>query len=165
VTWTGAYRAAIRAAGRPERELEPVYPQGWSDRDRPRALLVLVGGRVFQSGDWPAIALVLGCGTYALGHTIQGAAFPRTNDLPRIFEGSQCFLDVGDAVQITRDVSTNGTIVIPASEVRKVPTLLIHDELRKRWEAACPKTVSAHDVILTMYAELALVVLDDAPTG
>lgn len=156
---TQPYLAGIDAVGRPRRELEPTYPQGWKETDLPRAMLVLVGGRVLERDDLPAIALVFARGAYALGRSIEGAAFPRSAVSPRIFEGSQCLLEVGDDVSITRDLSTNGTLVIPPAEVRRVPSLRIDDRFRKLWDAPCPKVVHAHDVVLTMYAELLLVLL------
>jgi hypothetical protein len=121
-------------------------------------MLVLVGGSVVRTDDQPAVGLVLGSGTHALGHTIEGAAFPRSPDLPRVFEGSQCFLEVQEEIRITRDVSTNGTLVVPAREARLVPVLRHDRALRRRWEGVpCPKPLRLHDILLTAYAELVLV--------
>ena len=156
---TKAYLKAVGVVGRPERELKPIFPQGWKETDQPCAMLVLVGGRELKSDNWPAIALMLAHGTYALGRTIPEAAFPGMPDFPRIFEGHQCLLQVGKDVRLMKDFSTNGTLVIPPTEARKVPALRINDAFRKQWDSPSPKTIHPHDVVVTMYAELVFVVV------
>jgi hypothetical protein len=161
VNLTSAYLAAIQAIGRPKRELKTVYPQNWREDDKPCAALVLVGGWTFDFGDWPAIAMVFARGTYHLGHTISGSAFPQREGVPKLFEGSQCIFEVGgDDARIAKDVSTNGTVVMPPEAVRSAPVLRLDDALRAQWDSACPKAVRPHDVVLTQYAELVFVPLE-----
>jgi len=151
------YLKAIQAMGRPRRDLRPVFPNGWKESEQPVAMLVLVGGRSFKSGDWPAVAFVLGRGTYALGNSIPGAAFPRQRDLPRIFEGHQCLLEVDDDVRLTRDVSTNGTYVISRANGCTAPSASEDDKARNQEPAPIPMTIHPNDILVTIYAELLLV--------
>jgi hypothetical protein len=153
------YRAAIQAVGRPERELKPIYPQGWTENDQPSAMLVLAGSWEFESGKWPAFALLLARKNYFLGHTMAQSAFPKSLGLPKIFEGSQCLLEVGDEVSIAKDFSTNKTLVVPPAAARNVPHLYLDDAMVAKWDSPCPKTIHPHDVVLTMYAEFVLVLL------
>lgn len=156
---TKPYLTAIEAVGRPARELKAIHPMGWTETDRPIAMLVLAGSWEFDSGDWPAFALLLTRRSYFLGHTMAESAFPKSLGLPKIFEGSQCLLEVGDGVTITKDLATNRTLVIPAAAARKVQHLYLDDAMVAQWDSPCPKTVHQHDVVLTMYAELVLVLL------
>jgi hypothetical protein len=151
-----AYRAALEAIGRPERELVPVNPEGESSAGGSSVSLVLVGGRVMDFGDWPAFAFALPKGRHVLGHTHPKSLYPKSTRWPKLFEGSQCEVRVGDEVSITRDLSTNGTLVIPPDIARNRPRLWIDDELRSLFDQPCPIVVRPHDVLLTQYAELVL---------
>jgi hypothetical protein len=152
-----AYLKAIQAVGRPRRDLRPVFPKGWKESERAVAMLVLAGGRSFKSGDWPAVAFILGRGTYALGNSIPGAAFPPNPDLPRVFEGHQCFLEVEDDVTLIRDVSTNGTYVISPAKGSAAPSASENDKAPDEEPASVPRTIHSNDVLVTVYAELLLV--------
>ncbi len=152
-----AYLKAIEAVGRPRHNFDPVFPVGWKETDKPVAMLVLVGGRAFKSADWPAPAFVLGRGTYAIGNSIPGAAFPRSREMPRIFEGHQCLLEVGDEVRLTKDVSTNGTYVVSPTIEQGVPPAGEGAAVRKETCRDHPITIRPNDIILTMYADLLLV--------
>jgi len=151
-----AYRAALEAIGRPERELVPVDPEGEGSAGAASVSLVLVGGWVMDFGDWPAFAFALPKGRHVLGHTHPKSLYPKSTRWPRLFEGSQCEVLVGDEVSITRDWSTNGTLVIPPEITRNRPRLWIDDELRSLFDPTFPIVVRPHDIILTQYAELVL---------
>jgi hypothetical protein len=154
-----AYRKALKTIGRPEREFKPIFPQDWKESMQPCAMLVLVGAKGRKASEWPAIALVMARGTYALGRTIPGSVFPGLSTLPRFLEGHQCLLEVGEEVRIVKDVSTNGTFVIPANQLQECSRIRANVSLRKRLDSPYPKTVHHHDIICTIYAELVLILL------
>jgi len=154
-----AYRDALDAIGRPERELVLVKPtESVAMQEFPSAL-VLVGGWVMDFGDWPAYVFLLPRGQQVLGHSHPRSLFPKSGDWPKLFEGHQCELDVEEHVAITRDLSTNGTLVIPPEVARSDTELRISDALRSLYDRPCPKTVRPNDVLLTQYAELVLLSL------
>jgi hypothetical protein len=153
------YGLAIGTLTRSERAFTPVFPAGWDEVDTPRAMLVVVGGWVMESGEWNAYGLILPEGRHLIGHTHPGSAFPKAPGRPKLFEGTQCEIEVGGEVNIVRDLSTNGTLVIPAEYARCHPELRINDALSELFAGPCPRSVAHHDVILTLYAELALVIL------
>jgi hypothetical protein len=151
-----AYRDAVAAVGRPARELVPVLPRGAAPEAELPFALALVGGWVMDFGDWPAYVFWLPRGRCVLGHSHPRSLYPKSADRPKLFEAHQCELAVAEEVSITRDWSTNGTLVIPPEVARAQNPLRITDALRAAHDAPCPKNVRPHDVFLTQYAELVL---------
>ncbi|MFZ5470316.1 MAG: hypothetical protein ACOZIN_12845 [Myxococcota bacterium] len=150
-----AYEEALRAIDRPPRKLVVLDPANACATDGPRWLLILVGGRAFNDLTVPALALVFAPGEHVLGRSHPGSPFPKQVTNVLLFEGHQCLLSVSDRVVVTRDVSTNGTWVLPPDVVRGRPRIG-PDELRAsppHW----PRVVSPHDLVVTIYAELVLV--------
>ena len=154
-----AYEQAIKTLARKERAFIPVFPSGWDSVDTPRSMLVLVDGWVTESDRCDAYGLILPVGCHLIGHTHPASIFPKVLGRPKLFEGTHCKIEVGDAVSIVCDLSTNGTLVIPAEYARSHPKLQIDEALTELFAQPCPRLVAHHDVILTLYAELALVTL------
>lgn len=154
-----AYLEAVKAIGRPHRPLEVVTPTHWEANRRADSMLVLVDGWILDSGDLPAFALQLEPGRIVLGHTHTESPFAGHPGLPKLFEGTQCELEIGDDARMLADYSTNGTLIVPAKVFSKASSGYLQDFAPRYQDAPLPRALSPHDVLITQYAALVYVKL------